>query len=88
MMITGSSTSPFAAIESVIYKTLFAGCTPYAAITGDSNTSNTTTSTKAKESSKNRAAEKAPLAATIKGQLLKANDKSENSETTSHKKTN
>lgn len=87
-MLTGSSTSPFAAIESVIHKTLFAGCSPYAAIAGDSNTSNTTTSTTAKESSKNGAAGKAPPAATVKGQSLKANDESENSETTSSKKTN
>lgn len=33
MMLTGSSTSPFATVESVIYKTLFIGYSPYAALT-------------------------------------------------------
>ncbi|XP_028274280.1 trimeric intracellular cation channel type B isoform X2 [Parambassis ranga] len=33
MMLTGSSTSPFAPIESALYKTLFTGHSPYAALT-------------------------------------------------------
>ncbi|XP_072309274.1 trimeric intracellular cation channel type B [Eucyclogobius newberryi] len=35
MMLTGSSASPFAAIESIVYKTLFIGRSPYAALTAD-----------------------------------------------------
>lgn len=35
MMLTGSSVSPFAAIESVIYKTFFIAFSPYAALTSD-----------------------------------------------------
>ncbi|KAM4527471.1 trimeric intracellular cation channel type B [Odontesthes bonariensis] len=35
MMLTGSSSSPFATIESVLYKTLFTGHSPYAALTGE-----------------------------------------------------
>ncbi|KAM9735468.1 trimeric intracellular cation channel type B [Menidia menidia] len=35
MMLTGSSSSPFAPIESVLYKTLFMGNSPYAALTGE-----------------------------------------------------
>ncbi|XP_072227798.1 trimeric intracellular cation channel type B [Leuresthes tenuis] len=33
MMLTGSSSSPFTTIESVLYKTLFSGHSPYAALT-------------------------------------------------------
>lgn len=32
MMLTGSSASPFAVVESAIYKTLFTGHSPYAAL--------------------------------------------------------
>lgn len=96
-MLTGSSTSPFAAIESAIYKTLFTGHSPYAALTGevkkaciDNGASNTSTSAATtKESSKNGAAgEHAPVSP-VKGQsgLLKAKEESENAETTSCKKT-
>ncbi|KAF6729163.1 Trimeric intracellular cation channel type B [Oryzias melastigma] len=35
MMLTGSSSSPFAAIESILYKTLFTGHSPYSALTGE-----------------------------------------------------
>lgn len=35
MRLTGSSASPFAAIESVIYKTFFIAFSPYAALTND-----------------------------------------------------
>ncbi|TNN83239.1 Trimeric intracellular cation channel type B [Liparis tanakae] len=35
MMLTGSSGSPFAVIELAIYKTLFTGHSPYAALTGE-----------------------------------------------------
>lgn len=89
MMLTGSSTSPFAAIESVIYKTLFAGSSPYAALTADVKKTNsdngttnwTTSTTTTKESSKNEAAGKG------KSGSLKAKEESENTETTNCKKT-
>lgn len=59
MMLTGSSTSPFATIESALYKTLFAGYSPYAALTGEvksaciDNSSMNKTTTATKESSEN-----------------------------------
>jgi len=89
MMLTGSSTSPFATIESAIYKTFFAGSSPYAALTADvkkanidNGTTNRPTSTATtKESSENEAAGKG------KSGSLKAKDESENAETTSCKKT-
>ncbi|XP_053195997.1 trimeric intracellular cation channel type B [Scomber japonicus] len=89
MMLTGSSTSPFAPIESVIYKTLFSGSSPYAALTADvkegnidnSTTNRMTSTTATKESSKNVAAGKG------KSRSLKAKEESENSEATNYKKT-
>ncbi|KAM6975580.1 trimeric intracellular cation channel type B [Tautogolabrus adspersus] len=98
MMLTGSSTSPFAAIESAVYKTLFTGCSPYAALTDevnkpciDKSTTNTSTSTAAKnkDSSENGAAGKHAPVSPVKGQSesLKAKDESEKAETTSCKKT-
>uniref|UniRef100_UPI0037E98723 trimeric intracellular cation channel type B n=1 Tax=Semicossyphus pulcher TaxID=241346 RepID=UPI0037E98723 len=99
MMLTGSSASPFAAIESAVYKTLFTGYSPYAALTGevnepcmDNGKPNTTTSTAAatnKDSSENGAAGKRTPASPVKTQSdsLKAKDESESAETTSCKKT-
>uniref|UniRef100_A0A3Q2NUZ9 Transmembrane protein 38B n=1 Tax=Fundulus heteroclitus TaxID=8078 RepID=A0A3Q2NUZ9_FUNHE len=62
MMLTGSSSSPFAPIESALYKTLFSGHSPYAALTaevrkaGTDNGTSTGTACHAttKESEKNR----------------------------------
>lgn len=95
MMLTGSSTSPFATIESALYKTLFTGYSPYAALTGevkkaciDNGTTNGTASTAiTKESSEKRSTgEHSP----VNGQSssLKAKEESENAATTSCKKTN
>ncbi|XP_029372223.1 trimeric intracellular cation channel type B [Echeneis naucrates] len=98
MMLTGSTALPFAAIESAIYKTLFTGSSPYAALTGeakkaciDKRTTNRTTSTAAtKESSENGKAGKHTPDSSVKGQSesLRAKEESENTETTSCKKTN
>ncbi|XP_060917247.1 trimeric intracellular cation channel type B [Labrus mixtus] len=98
MMLTGSSTSPFAVIESAVYKTLFTGCSPYAALTDEVNKScidngaanaSTSTAAKSKDSSENGAAGKHPPVSPAKGQSesLKAKDESEKTETTSCKKT-
>ena len=97
-MLTGSSASPFAAFESAVYKTLFAGYSPYAALTAevqqpciDNGTINRTASTTTtKESSENRAAGKYPPVSPVKGQSesLKAKEESEKAETTNCKKTN
>ncbi|XP_034564805.1 trimeric intracellular cation channel type B [Notolabrus celidotus] len=98
MMLTGSSTSPFAAIESAVYKTLFTGHSPYAALTGEEDkpcisngAANATTSSaeKNKESSENGEARKHTPVSPVKGQSesLKAKDESGNAETTSCKKT-
>ncbi|XP_076614631.1 trimeric intracellular cation channel type B isoform X1 [Chaetodon auriga] len=97
MMLTGSSASPFATIESAIYKTLFTGYSPYAALTDevqkaciDNGTSSTTTSTPAtKDFSENGAAAKRTPASPVKGQSgpLEAKEESENAEATSCKKT-
>ncbi|XP_013864816.1 trimeric intracellular cation channel type B [Austrofundulus limnaeus] len=86
MMLTGSSASPFASIESVLYKTLFSGHSPYAALTGDfktpcsgnSSTGGKTSRLTTKESSENR----------DRGCSLKAKDESENTETADDKKSN
>ncbi|XP_040013768.1 trimeric intracellular cation channel type B isoform X2 [Xiphias gladius] len=98
MMLTGSSASPFAAIESAIYKTLFTGYSPYAALTGevkkpctDNGTIDRTTSTATtKESGETRAAGRHTPVSAAKGQSesLKAKEESENAETTNCKKTN
>uniref|UniRef100_A0A8C6WJX4 Transmembrane protein 38B n=1 Tax=Neogobius melanostomus TaxID=47308 RepID=A0A8C6WJX4_9GOBI len=81
MMLTGSSASPFAAIESLIYKTLFLGYCPYAALTSDQATS----------TSSNEGAVKMHTAASqVNGEngSLLAKDESENAGTKCHKKTN
>ncbi|XP_036973774.1 trimeric intracellular cation channel type B [Acanthopagrus latus] len=97
MMLTGSSASPFAAFESAIYKTLFTGSSPYAALTDevtkaciDNGTSKMTTSpATTKESSENGVSGKHTPVSPNKGRSgsLKAKEESENTETTSCKKT-
>ncbi|XP_030597912.1 trimeric intracellular cation channel type B isoform X1 [Archocentrus centrarchus] len=100
MMLTGSSTSPFATIESALYKTLFTGYSPYAALTSevksaciDSGAINKTTSaaaTTTKESSENGSpGQQAPISP-VKGQRgsLEAKEESQNAATTDCKKTN
>ncbi|XP_070780948.1 trimeric intracellular cation channel type B [Enoplosus armatus] len=97
MMLTGSSASPFAPIESAIYKTLFTGYSPYAALTGDvnkafvdnCNANATTSSATTKESRENGAAGTRAPVSPVKGQSgsLKAKEESDNAETTSCKKT-
>ncbi|KAK5851989.1 hypothetical protein PBY51_023496 [Eleginops maclovinus] len=93
MMLTGSSVSPFAAIESTIYKTLFSGHS-YAALTDevektcmDKGAINGTTSTK---KSSEKGAEKHTPVSPVKGQSgsLKAKDESENTQTKNSKKKN
>lgn len=90
MTLTGSSTSPFAAIEAAIYKTLFAGYSPYAAITREETEgcADRSASSAAKGSSKNGAAG-APSAGTSgdRGQTLQAKEESEKLEPESCKKT-
>ncbi|XP_029941199.1 trimeric intracellular cation channel type B [Salarias fasciatus] len=90
MMLTGSSTSPFAAIESVIYKTLFSGSSPYAAITGearetcaDGGAKSRKTSTK--ESRANGAAEQQSPPSPVSGQSSSVETKEESE---NDKKTN
>lgn len=83
MMLTGSSASPFAAIESAIYKTLFIGFPPYAALTGDLQEScvdRTASTSTNKESAVSRV--------DGKNGSLQAKDESENTETKSCKKIN
>ncbi|KAF3701968.1 Trimeric intracellular cation channel type B [Channa argus] len=87
MMLMGSSTSPFATIELVIYKTLFSDSSAYAALTSevrkgclDNGRTNTTTAV-TKESEVSHA----PVSP-VKGSLT-AKEESENTETTNCKKT-
>lgn len=95
MMLTGSSTSPFAAIESAVYKTLFTGHSPYAALTGEvdkpciDNGAAQTSTSKNKESAENGEARKRTPASPVMGQSesLKAKDESGSEDTTSCKKT-
>lgn len=100
MMLTGSSTSPFAAVESAIYKILFTSHSPYAALTGEAQkacidhaaTNGTTTSadTTTKESGDSGAAGNHAPVSPVKRRSgsLEAKEESENAETTSCKKTN
>nr|XP_019937285.1 PREDICTED: trimeric intracellular cation channel type B-A-like [Paralichthys olivaceus] len=95
MMLTGSNVSPFAVIESAVYKTLFTGYSPYAALTGEeqktcidtSRTSGTSSSlAKTKESNGKGAAGKRTPAP--QSESLEAKKESENTETTNCKKMN
>lgn len=94
MTLTGSSASPFAAIEAAIYKALFAGYSPYAAITRQDSegraecSAEGSVSSAAKGSSKNGAA-RAPGPGTSGdgGQTLRAKEESETLEPESCKKT-
>ncbi|XP_059214257.1 trimeric intracellular cation channel type B [Centropristis striata] len=95
MMLTGSSTSPFANIESAIYKTLFTGHSPYAALTDevkksciDNGATNGSTSA-TKESDDKGATGKHTTGSPVKEKSvsLKAKEESENAETNC-KKTN
>ncbi|XP_035762863.1 trimeric intracellular cation channel type B isoform X2 [Neolamprologus brichardi] len=96
MMLTGSSTSPFATIESALYKTLFAGYSPYAALTSEvksaciDNSSMNKTTTATKESSENGlSGQQTPTSpATGQSSSLEAKEKSPNAAATNCKKTN
>lgn len=92
MMLTGSSASPFAAIESVIYKTLFVGYSPYAALTSNIPDScmDQAASTSSKVSSSKGAVKRRTPAPQANGEnaSLQAKDESENAGTESCKKTN
>lgn len=92
MMLTGSSASPFAAIESVIYKTLFVGYSPYAALTADISDScvDQAASTSSKVSSNKGAAKRHAAASHVNGEngSLQAKEESEQAGTESRKKTN
>lgn len=93
MMLTGSSASPFAAIESVIYKTFFIAFSPYAALTGDipgSCMDPATTSTSSNVSSNKGAAKRPTAAPQLNGEngSLQAKDESERAGKESRKKTN
>ncbi|XP_012724452.2 trimeric intracellular cation channel type B [Fundulus heteroclitus] len=76
MMLTGSSSSPFAPIESALYKTLFSGHSPYAALTaevqkaGTDNGTSTGTACHAttKESEKNRSAGQKNSSSPVEGE--------------------
>nr|XP_020456604.1 trimeric intracellular cation channel type B [Monopterus albus] len=90
MILTGSSASPFATIESAIYKTLFTGFSSYAALTGEvkkacidnGTTDRATSPATTKESSENGAA------GNHTSEALRAKEESENTETENCKKTN
>ncbi|XP_068560825.1 trimeric intracellular cation channel type B isoform X2 [Cebidichthys violaceus] len=98
MMLTGSSASPFAVIESAVYKTLFTGHSPYAALTGEVKkacidhgaTNGTTATAETKEIGKNGASGKTTPVKRVKGQSgsPKAKEESENADTTNGKKIN
>lgn len=83
MMLTGSSASPFAAVEATIYKTLFSGCSPYAALTGEEPEGRCA----ARGSSRNGAAAAPSPGPPVQGQTLKAKEEWEKQEPGSCKKT-
>lgn len=92
MMLTGSSASPFAAIESIIYKTFFIGFSPYAALTSDISGScmDQGTSTSSNVSSNKGAVKRHTAASEVNGdnRSLQAKDESEKADKESCKKTN
>ncbi|KAM4635422.1 trimeric intracellular cation channel type B isoform 2-T2 [Polymixia lowei] len=87
MLLTGSSTSPFAVIESAVYKTLFASSSPYAALVSetektpadDCTTAEKTSVATTKESSENGTAGR---------RSLKAKEQAEEADTRNCKKSN
>ncbi|KAM9841421.1 trimeric intracellular cation channel type B [Aulostomus maculatus] len=95
MMLTGASTSPFAALESALHKTLFSGYSPYAALTGEvkkasidhGRTNKAMSSKTPKDSSESQAAGNRSSGSPVKrkNELLKAK---EESEATNSKKSN
>lgn len=90
MTLTGSSTSPFAAVEAAIYKTLFAGYSPYAAITREESEGRAAWSASgaAKGSSENGAVgAPGPGTSGDGGQTLQAKEESGKLEPESRKKT-
>lgn len=90
MTLTGSTTSPFAAIEAALYKTLFAGCSPYAALTAEETKggADRSASGAARGSGTNGAAGMAGPAPPVKGQTPKeAKEESGKREAESCKKT-
>lgn len=92
MMLTGSSASPFAVIESFIYKTLFIGYSPYTALTSDIPDScmDQGASTSSKVPSNKGAVKRLTTTSPVNGEKrsLQAKDESENAGTESCKKTN
>ncbi|XP_056157952.1 trimeric intracellular cation channel type B [Lampris incognitus] len=92
MMLTGSSTSPFAAIESAIYKTLFSSSSPYVALTSEATrspvnnglTTKTICDATTKEPSENGATRRCSSPVNP----AKAEEQSEKLETKSSKKSN
>ncbi|XP_069027261.1 trimeric intracellular cation channel type B [Embiotoca jacksoni] len=95
MMLTGSSTSPFATIESALYKTLFTGYSPYAALTGevkqacivDGATNGAASTAASKDSDENGSAGRQISPADRQSRSLKAKEESKNATTTKYKKT-
>uniref|UniRef100_H3DN10 Transmembrane protein 38B n=2 Tax=Tetraodon nigroviridis TaxID=99883 RepID=H3DN10_TETNG len=89
MMLTGSSASPFAAIEAAVYRALFSGYSPYAALTGEESVgcAGRSTEAAAKGSSKNGAAGAPSPGPPAPGQTFKAKEESEEREPGSCKKT-
>lgn len=92
MMLTGSSSSPFAAVESVIHKTLFSGSCPYAALTSDIPDScmDRAAPTSSNVSSNKGAVKRHAAASQVNGEnrSLQAKDESADAGTESCKKTN
>ncbi|XP_029921203.1 trimeric intracellular cation channel type B [Myripristis murdjan] len=96
MILTGSSSSPFAAIESAVYKALFAGSSPYAALTSEvkkASIDNGTTARKSsaattKDSSENGAlGKRSPGSSEEDGGAHEAKEQSERADTQNCKKT-
>uniref|UniRef100_A0A1A8IVY3 Transmembrane protein 38B n=1 Tax=Nothobranchius kuhntae TaxID=321403 RepID=A0A1A8IVY3_NOTKU len=86
MMLTGSSSSPFAFIESALYRTLFSSHSPYAALSGDLTKAcrdngmakSSTPHASTKEPSEDRSP--GPVPPTEPGRSTKAKDEAESGE--------
>lgn len=88
MMLTGSSASPFAAIESAVYKALFAGSCPYAALTSDTKKTSIDNGTATSKTSSAATKDSSENGAVGDSGSLKAKEESEKAETQNCKKTN
>uniref|UniRef100_A0A8C7YUX4 Transmembrane protein 38B n=1 Tax=Oryzias sinensis TaxID=183150 RepID=A0A8C7YUX4_9TELE len=88
IMLTGSSSSPFATIESVLYKTLFAGHSPYSALRGEAKGACIDNDDAKREAKENGSSRSPSAAVEGRSSSLRAKEESTSSDTKDSKKIN